>query len=111
MKGHVLLGLLLALSLGARWGLAVPGDAKAGQTAYTKSCGACHAADGAPKEAIAKMLKVEMKNLVSKEVQAKSDAALRKEILEGTGKMKGVKGLNDKQVGDLIAFLRSLAKK
>ena len=44
---------------------AAPGDAKAGQATYTKSCGSCHAADGSPKEAIAKMLKVEMKNLAA----------------------------------------------
>ena len=87
------------------------GDAKEGQTAYTKSCVSCHAADGAPKEAIAKMMKVEMRRLGSKEVQAKTDADLRKDILEGVGKMKPVKGLNDKQVVDLIVFVRTLSAK
>ena len=90
---------------------AAPGDAKEGQAAYTKSCGSCHAADGTPKEAIAKMMKVEMRHLGDPEVQAKSDAELRKDILEGIGKMKAVKGLNDDQAANVIAFMRTLAKK
>ena len=89
---------------------AAPGDATAGKAVYTKSCGTCHAADGAPKEAIAKMMKVEMRHLGDAEVQAKSDAELSKDTLEGTGKMKAVKGLNDGQTADLIAFVRTLAK-
>ncbi|OFW01256.1 MAG: hypothetical protein A3H94_01225 [Acidobacteria bacterium RIFCSPLOWO2_02_FULL_60_20] len=89
---------------------AAPADVKAGQATYTKSCGSCHAADGSPKEAIAKMLKVEMKNLAAADVQSKTDDQLRKEIAAGTGKMKPVK-LDDKQVGDVIAFVRTLAKK
>lgn len=92
---------------GASLTAAQQADVKAGQATYTKSCGSCHAADGAPKEAVAKMLKVEMRHLGAKEVQAKSDAELRKDIREGTGKMKAVTGLNDKQVADLIAFLRT----
>jgi predicted CXXCH cytochrome family protein len=89
---------------------AAPGDAKAGQAAFTKSCGSCHSPDGSPKEAVAKMLKVEMKNLAAKEVQEKTDDQLRKEVMEGTGKMKPVKGLTDKQAGDIVAFLRTLKK-
>ena len=90
---------------------AQPADAKAGQATYTKACGSCHGPDGAPKEAIAKMMKVEMRHLGSKEVQAKADPELRKEIVEGVGKMKAVKGLSDTQVGDVLAFVRTLGKK
>ena len=103
------LTIILFLTFGVLFLKAAPGDAKAGQKTYTKSCGACHAADGAPKEAIAKLLKVEMKHLGVAEVQTKSDDQLRKEIAEGTGKMKPVK-LDDKQVGDLLAYLRTLKK-
>jgi cytochrome c1 len=52
-----------------------------------------------------------MRHLGSKEVQAKNDAGLRKDIVEGTGKMRPIKGLSDKQVNDVVAFLRSLATK
>jgi mono/diheme cytochrome c family protein len=86
------------------------GDAKAGKDGYTKACAACHLPDGAPKEAIAKMMKVEMRHLGSKEVQSKSNAELQKDITEGVGKMKGIKSLTDKQLGDLTSYLRTLAK-
>ena len=38
-------------------------DAKAGQAVYDKSCKSCHGADGTANPAIAKMMKVDMKNL------------------------------------------------
>ncbi|HEX9597443.1 MAG TPA: cytochrome c [Anaerolineales bacterium] len=102
---------MLALLWAAPGALAQQADAKAGQAAYTKSCVSCHAADGSPKEAIAKMMKVEMRHLGAKEVQAKTDSELRKDTLEGVGKMKAVKNLTDRQVVDLIAFVRTLAAK
>ena len=61
-----------------------------------------------PKEAIAKMLKVEIPHLGAKEVQDKSDADLKKVITEGYEKMKPVKGLADKDVANVIAFIRTL---
>ena len=87
------------------------GDATAGKTVYTKSCSSCHGPNGEGKDAIAKMFKTEMKPLGSKEVQAKSDAELRKVITDGTGKMKPIKGLSDKDLDNVIAFVRTLAKK
>jgi hypothetical protein len=49
-----------------------------------------------------------MHPLGSKDVQSKSDAELKKIITEGNGKMKPVGGLDDKQVADVIAFVRTL---
>jgi hypothetical protein len=46
--------------------------------------------------------------LGSKEVQAKSHDELRRDIAEGIGKMKPVKGLSDKDLSDLVAFMRTL---
>ncbi len=57
------------------------------------------------------MMKVELKDLGSKEVQGESDEVLAKYISEGTGKMKPVKGLSDEDVANVIAYVRSLAKK
>ena len=37
------------------------GDATAGKAAYDKACKSCHGADGTPNAAIAKSMKVEMK--------------------------------------------------
>ena len=81
--------------------------AQAGKDVYDKSCKGCHGADGSGNPAIAKAMKVELKHLGSKEVQAKSDDVLKKEATGGVGKMKPVK-LTDKQATDVIAFVRTL---
>jgi mono/diheme cytochrome c family protein len=86
------------------------GDAAAGKEVYSKKCASCHGAAGEGKEAVAKQLKVEIHPLGSKEVQAKSDADLKKSILEGIGKMKSVAGVDAKAADDLVAYLRTLKK-
>ena len=96
-----------AFLLGAHLALAQGGDAKAGKVVFDKQCGSCHGPDGAGKEAVAKMLKVEMRHLGSKEVQARSDADMHKVILEGFNKMKPQK-LADKDVANVIVHLRTL---
>ena len=90
---------------------AAAGDAAAGKEVFAKKCASCHGAGGEGKDAIAKMMKVEMKQLGSKEVQAKSDAELSKISKEGVGKMKPTTGLTDKDPADIVAYLRTLAKK
>ena len=87
------------------------GDAAAGKEVFSKQCASCHGAGGEGKDAIAKMMKVEMKQLGSKEVQAKSDADLAKIAKDGVGKMKPTTGLTDKDPANIVAFLRTLAKK
>ena len=86
-------------------------DTTAGKELYGKKCASCHGAEGEAKASIAKMMKVELRHLGSKEVQAKTDAALKKDMLEGTGKMKAVTGIDAKAADDLVAYLRTLAKK
>ena len=87
------------------------GDKAAGKEAYLKKCASCHGQEGEGKEAIAQMMKIKFVHLGSKEVQSKSDAELTKIPLEGTGKMKPVKDLNEQTTADIIAYLRTLAKK
>src|SRR5579872_4067766 len=70
---------------------ALAANAKAGQGIYDKSCKSCHGADGTPNAAVATVMKVEMKDLKSSEVQALSDDDMKKIITEGKGKMKPVK--------------------
>lgn len=82
-------------------------DAAAGKALYMSKCKLCHGADGAGVPAIAKTLGVTMKPLGSKEVQAKSDADLKKDTTAGTGKMKPVK-LTDAEASDVVAYLRTL---
>ena len=82
-------------------------DVAAGKTAYEAACKKCHGTDGTPNPAIVKMMKVEMKHLGSKDVQAKSDAVLKKETVEGIGKMKAMPAV-EKDVANILAFVRTL---
>ena len=79
-----------------------------GKTVFEAKCAPCHGPKGEGKAAIANMFKVEMHALGSQEIQAKSDAEIKKVITTGSGKMKPVAGLSDKQVDDVIAFVRTL---
>jgi cytochrome c553 len=99
---------LISLSLFAALASSAFGaDLAAGKTAYDAACKKCHGADGTPNPAIVKMMKVEMKHLGSKDVQAKSDAVLKKETIEGVGKMKGIPAA-EKDVANILAFVRTL---
>ena len=82
--------------------------ASEGKELFTAKCQACHGPNGEGRAAIGKMFNVTMPALASKEVQAKSDADLKKVILSGQGKMKPVSGVTEKQADDIVAFLRTL---
>jgi mono/diheme cytochrome c family protein len=85
-------------------------DAKAGQAIYDKSCKSCHGVDGTPNPAVAKMMKVEIKDLKSPEVQAHSDADLKKVITDGQGKMKPIASVTGGSADDVVAYVKSLKK-
>ena len=89
----------------------IAADTAAGKELYGKKCASCHGVAGEGKDSVAKTFKVELKHLGSKEIQTKSDADLKKVMLEGAGKMKGVKDVDAKGADDLVAYLRTLAKK
>src|SRR5579863_694885 len=97
----------IAIGFIAACGLAWAG-APEGKTVFAEKCQACHGPNGEGKPAIAKMLKVEMHPLGSKEIQAKTDAQLKQTISNGQGKMKPVSGLTDKQIDDVSSFVRTL---
>ena len=107
MKLSVLATVFLTVSAGFA---VAAGDAKAGKTLYDKSCKSCHTGDGAPNVTIAKMMKVDIKDLRSSEVQGMSDADLKKIITEGKGKMRPIKTVAGKDIDDVIAHVRSLKK-
>ena len=84
-------------------------DATAGKAAYDKSCKSCHGADGTPNPAIAKMMKVDMRDLKSPDVQATSDDDLKKIITDGKGKMKPVASASG-SAADVVAYIRTWKK-
>jgi len=91
-------------------GLSAASGLAASSAAYDKGCKSCHGADGTPNPAIAKMMKVDMKDMKSPEVQALSDADIKKIITEGKGKMKGVKTLSPAEADEAAAYVHTLKK-
>jgi mono/diheme cytochrome c family protein len=85
-------------------------DAKAGKTVYDTSCKSCHGPDGTPNPAVAKMMKVEIKDLKSPDVQSMSDADIATVITKGKGKMQPIKAVTGKSADDVAAYVHSLKK-
>jgi mono/diheme cytochrome c family protein len=103
--------IIITLGLAAAAATAIQAaDAAAGKSVYDKSCKSCHGADGAPNAAIAKMMKVEMRDLKSPEVQATSDGDLKKVITEGKGKMNPAAGVSGAAADNVIAYMRTWKK-
>jgi mono/diheme cytochrome c family protein len=96
--------VFLAWSAGQAFGAAADGKA-----VFDAKCKSCHGADGSGNPTIAKMMKVTLRPLGSAEVQAKSDADLKKDITQGNGKMKA-QTVTAKQADDVVAYLRTLKK-
>ena len=97
-------GNVLALTLALTAPLA---GQPAGKAVYDKACKTCHGAEGQGNPGLAKSLKATIRHLGSKEVQAKSDEQIKKEVAEGVGKMKPVK-LSDADAKAVVAFVRTL---
>jgi len=79
------------------------GGATEGKAVYDAKCKMCHKADGSG------MAAMKMQPLGSPEVQAKSDAELKKDIATGVGKMRPVT-LTGAQAADVVAYIRTLKK-
>jgi cytochrome c6 len=106
--GRVAIGAAAALSLGLASVTANAQDA--GAALYKTKCAACHGADGKGDTAVGKANK--MNDLGSPDVQKQSDTDLTATITTGKGKMPAYgKSLKPDQVKDLIAYIRTLAKK
>jgi mono/diheme cytochrome c family protein len=87
------------------------GDATAGKDVFMKKCKTCHGEDGKGNQGMAKLLKTTIAALDSDDAQGKSDADIKKVVLEGTGKMKPVKEISDADIDNVIAYVRTFKKK
>jgi cytochrome c5 len=88
---------------------ALGADAAAGKAVFDK-CKTCHAADGNGNPGMAKALKVEIKPLSSPDIQAMSDADLKKVVTAGFGKMKPVTTVTGADLDNVVAFVRTFKK-
>ena len=81
-------------------------DAASGEKTFKAKCASCHGVDGKGKAAL------KTQDLASAEVQKMSDAELTTITADGKGKMPAYgKSLKPDQIKDLVAYIRSLAKK
>jgi mono/diheme cytochrome c family protein len=103
-----ILTVFIMTGISATVGLAAP--VKAGQPLYDQACKSCHGADGTPNATLAKMMKVDIGDLKSPEVQSMSNDALKKVITDGKGKMKPVTSVTGSDLDDVVAYVRSLKK-
>jgi mono/diheme cytochrome c family protein len=87
------------------------GNPEAGKKIYLESCQSCHGPTGKGDSDMAAYLTPKPANLAAKTTQTKTDAQLRKIILEGRPgtAMSGFDGAFDEaQLADLLAYIRSL---
>lgn len=112
MRKAVPLLVAIAFLMSVRVASAQKGDAKAGMQPFTKTCARCHGKDGnTANRAVAKLLKVDsIPQLGSSDIQAKSDDDLKKIIKNGFKKMKPVTTLSEKDVQNVIAYVRTIKK-
>lgn len=96
--------------LAACFVLAAPTRAQDAATLFKTKCAACHGPDGKGETPMGKANK--LRDLGSGDVQTQSDDELGAIIAAGKGKMPAYgKSLKPEQVKELVAYIRSLAKK
>ncbi len=106
--------LVVVIVLGsAQVGLAVSSkeNPKNGKKIFLEGCQICHGPTGKGDPDMAAHLMTPLPDLSAKKTQAKTDAELRKTIMEGHPgtSMWSYKGaFNEEELADLIAYLRSL---
>jgi mono/diheme cytochrome c family protein len=85
-------------------------DVKSGKALYTQHCQNCHGANGVANPQIVKMMKSQIPNLGSAQVQKMSDADLKKVITDGKGKMPPIRSVTGKSLDEIVAYIRTLKK-
>lgn len=86
-------------------------NAEAGKKIYLESCQSCHGPTGKGDSDMAAYLTPPPANLAAKATQSKTDAQLRKAILEGrpgTAMASFDGAFEEAQLADLLAYIRSL---
>ncbi|MBI3001291.1 MAG: cytochrome c [Deltaproteobacteria bacterium] len=84
--------------------------AEAPKTLFTNRCQGCHGADGKGNQTMAKALQTNIPDLTSKEIGKKPDTELLEALSKGRGKMPATTGLGDKELKDLVAYVKNLSK-
>ena len=119
MKSRLLISFGLAMALAPGLGFAqTKGDAKAGKAKYDANCVGCHGAGGKGDGPAAVALNPKPGDFTNgKAMKSLSDKFLFDIIKNGGASQKkspimpaNGKKLNDKDISDIVAYIRSLAK-
>ena len=102
--------ILTVVAIAGLSATAVFADAAAGKAVFERACKTCHGADGTPNANVAKMMKVEMRDLKAAEVQSESAADIKKIVEEGKGKMKPIKSVTGPDVDSVVAYVKTMKK-
>ena len=84
--------------------------AEAAKTLFSSRCQSCHGADGKGNQTMAKALQTTIPDLTAKDIAKKSDAEVLEALSKGRGKMPPQTGLSDKELKDLVVYVKSLSK-
>ena len=84
--------------------------AETAKTLFTNRCQGCHGPDGKGSPTMAKALQVAIPDLTSKEIGKKPEAEILEALSKGRGKMPATTGLSDKELKDLVSYVKSLSK-
>ncbi|MDP1948443.1 MAG: cytochrome c [Nitrospirota bacterium] len=104
----IVTSILLVGETGAAQG---KGNPESGKKLYLESCQSCHGPTGKGDSDMAAYLAPPPANLAAKATQTKTDAQLRKTILEGrpgTAMSSYDGAFEEAQLADLLAYIRSL---
>ena len=85
-----------------------PAEVEAGKNLYAKFCQKCHGPRGEGVPRMYQLVDARIVHLGSKQAQAKSDAEIKKAMLDGVGKMEAVDDLTPQQADKILPFVRTL---
>jgi mono/diheme cytochrome c family protein len=112
MRAVILVAIVVVFGLAqATLAASAKGNAEAGKKIYAESCQNCHGQTGKGDSDMAAYLTPPPANLAAKATQSKTDAQLRKVILEGrpgTAMSSYDGAFEESQLVDLLAYIRSL---
>jgi mono/diheme cytochrome c family protein len=84
--------------------------AEAAKSLYASRCQGCHGPDGKGNQAMAKALQANIPDLTSKEIAKKPNAEILEALSKGKGKMPATTGLSEKELKELIGYVKGMAK-
>lgn len=84
--------------------------AEVGKDLYASRCQGCHGPDGKGNQTMAKALQANIPDLTSKDFAKKPEKEISEVLSKGKGKMPPATGLSQKELKELVGYVRGLGK-